>query len=72
MTRTELELLSMLMALNVQLVSTEIVFKEIPTDKMPDEVRDDVAAFKKRAKELNEKIRDYIIVKFESHLTEEK
>ena len=72
MTRNELESLNLLMALNVQLASTEIILGEIPTDAIPDEVRDGVAAYKRRVKELNEKIHDCIFVKFESLLTEEE
>ena len=72
MTRNELVLLSMLMALNVQLAATELVFGEIPTGEMPDEVRNEVVAYKKRTKELNEKLHAYISAKFESFLIEEK
>ena len=72
MTRNELVLLNWLMTLNVQLAATTLVFGEIPTDEMPDEVRNEVAAYKKRTEELNEKLRGYIIAKFESLLIEEK
>ena len=72
MTRNALEVLSMFVAINVQLGATALVLDEIPTDEMPDEVRNEVAAYKKRTEELNEKLHSYICAKFESLLTEEK
>jgi hypothetical protein len=60
------------MAIHVQAVNTEFIFNEIGADGLPDDVRDEVVAYKEHTKELNEKLRDCVIAKFESLLTEEK
>jgi hypothetical protein len=72
MTQNELENLSRLMAIHVQVVSTEILFSEIGVDGLPDDVRDEVVAYIEHTKGLNEKLRGCITAKFESLLTEEK
>ena len=74
MTRSEFELLNLLMALYVHLATTELFFNELCVDELPDEVRDEVAAYERRTKDLKEKMRNRIIIipGLEPLLTEEE
>lgn len=72
MTENELNNLGYLIALRTHLVITKIFFDEIPIDELPEEVRDDTAAYKECNKELNEKLRRCVIAKLSLFLTEEK
>lgn len=72
MTRSEFYSLNLLMALYVHLATTELLFNEFSVDELPDEVRDEVAAYERRTKDLKEKLRNCIIPGLEPLLTEEE
>ena len=71
MTKSELNSLSEIMALNVHLATTELLFDGIFLGEFPDEVRDGVADYERRTKDLNERLRNHIAARLEPLLTEE-